>query len=52
MGQILQRLSEEQWQRTGTHTEDGPYGVEAWLETYAAHGHDHADQIRSAREAD
>lgn len=48
-GELLVRLSESQWARTGIHTEDGAYGVEAWLETYAAHGHDHADQIRRAR---
>jgi len=48
-GEILERLSDEQWARNGTHTEEGPYGVEQWLETYAAHGHDHADQIRRTR---
>lgn len=48
-GELLVRLSEAQWARTGTHTEDGAYGVEAWLEIYAAHGHDHAEQIRRAR---
>ena len=47
--EILDRLDEEQWARGGTHTESGPYGVEAWLEIYAAHAHDHADQIRRAR---
>jgi hypothetical protein len=46
--QLLERLTEEDWRRTGTHTEDGPYGVEHWLRTYAAHGHDHAEQIRRA----
>ena len=50
-GDILDRLTEEQWARSGTHTESGPYGVEAWLEIYAAHAHDHADQIRRARES-
>jgi hypothetical protein len=47
--QILDRLTEAEWARTGTHTESGAYGVEAWLEIYAAHCHDHADQIRAAR---
>ena len=46
---ILDRLTDEQWSRSGTHTESGPYSVETWLEIYAAHGHDHADQIRRAR---
>jgi uncharacterized damage-inducible protein DinB len=49
--EILDRLDEEQWARGGTHTESGPYGVEAWLEIYAAHAHDHAGQIRRARES-
>jgi hypothetical protein len=46
---ILRRLSDEQWQRSGTHSESGPYAVVDWLRIYAAHGHDHADQIRRAR---
>lgn len=50
--EILARLSEEQWQRTGTHSESGPYSVETWLEIYAAHAHDHADQMRLAAAAD
>ena len=49
--EILDRLDEEQWALGGTHTESGPYGVEAWLEIYADHAHDHADQIRRARES-
>jgi len=48
---ILDRLSEAQWARTGTHSESGPYGVEAWMRIYASHAHDHADQIREVREA-
>ena len=47
--QILDRLSEADWHRTGTHTESGPYSVENWLTIYAAHGHDHAAQIRRSR---
>lgn len=47
--EILDRLSEAEWSRAGTHNEMGPYGVETWLETYAAHAHEHADQIRRAR---
>ena len=46
--QILDGLTEAQWQRTGTHAESGPYGVERWLEIYAEHCHEHADQIRRA----
>lgn len=47
--QILDRLSESDWQRTGTHSESGPYSVEKWLAIYAAHGHDHAAQIKRSR---
>ena len=46
--QILHRLSETDWARAGTHTESGPYSVETWLEIYAAHCHDHAEQIGRA----
>jgi len=46
--QILDDLSEAQWARTGTHSESGSYGVERWLEIYADHCHEHADQIRAA----
>ena len=46
---ILRLLTEEQWQRSGRHTEVGRYSVLDWLQTYAAHAHDHADQIGRAR---
>jgi hypothetical protein len=49
---ILEYLSEADWGRTGTHSESGPYSVEMWLEIYAAHCHDHAEQItRAVRES-
>jgi hypothetical protein len=47
--EILDRLSEADWQREGTHTEHGRYGMDTWLGIYAVHAHDHADQIRRAR---
>ena len=47
--EILQRLSDAEWARQGTHSESGAYGVEKWLEIYAQHAHGHADQIRRAR---
>lgn len=47
--EILDRLTDADWQRTGTHSESGPYSVLKWLEIYAVHAHDHADQIRRAR---
>ena len=46
---ILDCLTEEGWGRQGTHSESGAYSVLDWLEIYAAHAHDHADQIRRAR---
>jgi DinB family protein len=47
--QILDRLTEQEWTRTGTHAESGAYSVESWLEIYAGHPHDHAAQIKRSR---
>lgn len=47
--ELLTVLTDEDWSRSGTHTESGPYSVTDWLRIYAAHAHDHADQIRRAR---
>ena len=48
--EILDRLSEADWLRGGTHSEmEGGYTVMRWLEIYARHAHGHADQIRIAR---
>ncbi|MBI2777374.1 MAG: DinB family protein [Chloroflexi bacterium] len=47
--ELLESLTEEEWARTGTHSESGAYSVERWLANYAEHTHDHADQIRRAR---
>lgn len=47
--ELLERLADAEWERTGTHSESGAYGVGQWLRIYAAHSHEHADQIRSAR---
>ena len=49
--EILDRMSEDEWLREGTHNEIGRYTVYRWLEIYAAHAHGHADQIRAARTA-
>src|ERR1700694_6051734 len=43
---ILDALSEEDWERAGIHNEMGAYSIDTWLEVYAAHCHNHADQIR------
>lgn len=48
--EILDRMSEEEWEREGTHSEVGRYTVSTWLEIYAAHAHGHAAQIRTARQ--
>jgi len=47
--EILDRMTDAEWAREGTHTEHGRYTVERWLEIYAAHAHNHAEQIRVAR---
>jgi hypothetical protein len=46
--ELLATLSEEEWQREGTHSDSGRYTIEDWLQIYAAHCHDHAEQIRQA----
>ena len=47
--EILERLTDAEWAREGTHTEIGRYTVETWLEIYAEHAHEHARQIAVAR---
>ncbi len=47
---LLRTLDEGQLDQAGTHSESGPYSVRDWLVIYADHAHDHADQIRRARE--
>jgi hypothetical protein len=49
--ELLDGLGDEDWSRAGTHSESGPYSMDDWLEIYAAHAFDHADQIRRARGA-
>ena len=49
--EILDRLTEAEWLREGTHSEVGRYTLEGWLEIYATHAHAHADQILVARDA-
>lgn len=46
--ELLELLTDADFARTGTHTESGAYGVETWLELYAAHCHDHIDQLTAA----
>ncbi|HLA67808.1 MAG TPA: DinB family protein [Acidimicrobiia bacterium] len=49
--QLLERLTPDEWDRSGTHSESGPYSVDDWLRIYAGHPHDHAEQIRGALSA-
>lgn len=46
---LLEALTPDEWDRTGVHSESGAYSVDRWLEIYAAHPHEHAEQIRAAR---
>ena len=50
-GQLLDRMSDADWSRAGTHSESGRYTAEDWLRIYADHAHNHAAQIRRLREA-
>ena len=49
--QLLDSMTDKDWQRVGTHSESGSYSTEDWLEIYAAHAHNHASQIGRLREA-
>ena len=51
-GQLLERMSDDDWRRVGRHTERGAFGTEDWLQMYVSHAHDHAEQIRRARGKD
>jgi hypothetical protein len=48
--EMLRLLTDEDFSRSGTHTEmpGERYSVDRWLEIYAAHCHDHAAQIERA----
>ena len=49
--QLLDTMSDADWQRTGTHSEMGSYAAARWLEVYAEHAEVHAGQIRKNRAA-
>jgi hypothetical protein len=49
--EILDRMSESEWSRQGTHSETGAYSVQDWLRIYAEHAYIHAEQIARARTA-
>ena len=46
---LMRVMTAEDWAKTGTHSELPSYSVDRWLEIYAEHVHEHADQIRRAR---
>ena len=49
--ELLQSLGNDlDWTRVGVHSESGTYTAEDWLQVYADHAHEHADQIRRARQ--
>lgn len=45
--ELLASLSSAELARAGTHPEHGRYGVDTWLEIYAEHAHEHAEQMRT-----
>lgn len=46
--EILDRLTETEWLRAGSHSELGTYGVTDWLRIYAGHPYAHVTQIRQS----
>ena len=49
--EILDRMTDAEWGREGTHTAHGRYTIEHWLEIYGDHAFHHAEQITRARAA-
>lgn len=43
---LITRLSEQELENSGIHSESGKYSVMNWLTTYTKHPVDHANQIR------
>ena len=50
-GDLLDRMTDADFAKTGTHSEHGSYGVDRWLEIYAEHAHTHADQSNAREKA-
>jgi len=46
---ILEQMTEADWALEGWHSESGAYSAGRWLEIYAEHAFEHAEQIRKAR---
>lgn len=45
--ELIKRLTPDQLEITGVHSESGPYSVARWIETYTRHPLDHANQIKN-----
>ena len=45
--EVLKRISAEQLDNSGEHSESGTYTLRNWLETYIKHPTEHAEQIRT-----
>ena len=46
---LLDRVDAQDMERSGVHTESGPYSFRDWLRIYAEHAEEHAAQITRAR---
>jgi hypothetical protein len=44
--ELLKKLSQEQLDIKGVHSESGEYSVRIWIDTYLNHPIEHANQIR------
>lgn len=42
---LLKRLSDDDWQKVGKHTEHDSYSAEKWLEIYSKHLETHSNQL-------
>ena len=45
--EIIKRLTEDQLNNSGTHSESGEYTIHIWLDNYINHPRDHASQIQN-----
>jgi hypothetical protein len=48
--QLIGLMGDDDWKRSGWHTESGLYKASRWLEIYAVHAHNHAQQIARLRD--
>jgi uncharacterized damage-inducible protein DinB len=46
--ELLDRMTEADWMRSGTHSEMGAYAVTDWLRIYTDHPYAHVAQIRES----